>query len=62
MVALSPSDGSRRLGRRFVRRSAALGEGGEGDRSADFGESRGWAGVEVLAAEAVAVAFERQDL
>ncbi len=33
-----------------------------GDRSGDFGALGGDAGVEVLAAEAVAVAFEGEDL
>ena len=48
--------------RRVVSRSAALGESGERCGSPDFGGFGADPGVEVLAAEPVAVAFEREDL
>jgi hypothetical protein len=48
--------------RRVVRRSKGLGEAAGGDRSADFGGFGADPGVEVLAAQPVAVAFEAQDL
>ena len=41
-----------------MRRSAALGEGAEGDWSGDFGALAAGAGAEVAVFEAVAVAFE----
>ena len=52
----------RRPSRRVVSRSAVLGEVPEGDWSADFGGFGADAGVEVLAPQAVAVAFQREDL
>ena len=48
--------------RRVVRRSAGLGVVAEGDGSADFGGLAGGAGSEVAVFEAVAVAFEAEDL
>jgi hypothetical protein len=62
MVALSPSVGRGGGNRRFVSPCAALGESGEGDWSVDFGVSGADPGVEVLAAQSVAIAFEREDL
>ena len=48
--------------RRVVRRSKGLGEAPEGFGSADFGGFGADPGVELLAAQPVAVAFEAQDL
>ena len=57
-VALS----SKRVDRRVVSRSEGLGEAAEGYGSADFGGFGADPGVEVFAAEPVAVAFEAEDL
>ena len=43
-------------------RSKRLGEGAEGNRSADFGGFGADPRVEVLASELVAVAFQAEDL
>ncbi len=62
MVALSPSrEGSPVIGG-AVRRSAALGEVPDDDWSADFGVFGADPGVEVFAAQTVAVALQAQDL
>jgi hypothetical protein len=50
------------MDRRVVGRSKGLGEGAEGDRSGDFGAVSAGAGPEVAVLEAVAVAFEAEDL
>ena len=48
--------------RRVVSRSAALGEGAEGDRSPGFGVPAAGAGSEVAVFEPVGIAFERDQL
>ena len=62
MVALTAPGGVPHSDRRVVRPSAALGEGDEGYGLSDFGGFSADPGVEVLAAQPVAVAFEREDL
>jgi hypothetical protein len=59
MVALTVLGWGRGSDRRVVRPCAAVGEVTEGDRSADLGGFGPDASVEVFAAQAVAVAFER---
>ena len=55
-------DGISVADRRVVRRSEGLGEGAEGDGSGDFGALAAGAEAEVAVLEAVAVAFEAEDL
>ena len=62
MAASSRLDRAGSLDRRVVSRSEGLGEGGEGYGSADFGGFGADPGVEVLAPEPVAVAFQAEDL
>ena len=62
MLPVRLRGGVRVENRLVVSRSAALGEGAAGFGSADFGRFGADPGVEILSAQAVAVAFEREDL
>ena len=61
-IVCEPVSVPRRLDRRFLSRSAALGEGAEGDRSSDFELSSAWSAADVAVFEPVGTAFAREDL